>query len=134
MVQPLLSSYITNASILQRIKGVYLFWISILDHIPKGRRYSMGSRIENKLLDLLEFAYFTYFITEKDKKTNGINKCILILDTIKFLVHTSWEGKLISNKQYEEIGLKLKEVGRMFGGWRNNLENPEKKNLTQAKW
>ena len=110
-----------------------MFWTSILDHMSKNPRYGIGNRIENKLLDLLEFAYFTYFITDRDKKISGVNKCILILDTIKFLVHTSWEGKFISHKQYEEIGLKLKEVGRMFGGWLKSLENPEKKNLTQTK-
>ena len=38
------------------------------------------------------------------------------------------EAKLISHKQYEEIALKLNEIGRMFGGWRNSLNNPQKKN------
>jgi hypothetical protein len=101
--------------------------------MPKNQRYSIGNRIENKLLNLIELAYFTYFITDRDKKISGVNKCILTLDIIKFLVHTSWEGKFISHNQYEEAGLKLKEIGRMFGGWRKNLENPEKKNLTQTK-
>ena len=101
--------------------------------MPKGQRYSIGNRVENKLLDLAELAYFTYFIADRDKKISGINKCILILDIIKFLVHISWEGKFISHKQFEEIGLKLKEIGRMFGGWLKSLENPEKKNLTQTK-
>lgn len=61
-------------------------------------------------------------------KLKIINKCILDLDIIKFLIYTSWEAKIISHKQYEEINPKLVEIGRMFGGWRKNLE---KKNLTR---
>lgn len=57
-----------------------------------------------------------------------IAECILNLDTLKFLVSVAWEGKLISNKQYEDVALKLEEVGKMFGGWKKNLNNPEKKN------
>mgnify|MGYP001615134230 CR=1 FL=1 len=125
-----LSLSLVNASILQRIKEAYLLWVSILDHVPKGQRHSIGARIENKFLDLLELSYIAYFI-EKDKKIERINQCILDLDAIKFLIHITWEGKLISHKQYAEIGEKLKEIGKMFGGWRKNLENPEKKNLAR---
>ncbi len=98
--------------------------------MPKGNRYTIGVRIENKLLDLAELAYVTYF-TEKDKKLQKICDCILLLDTLKFLIHITWEAKLISHKQYEIIAEKLEEIGKMFGGWKRNLEqNPEKKNRT----
>jgi len=122
-------STLSRASILQRIKEAYLAWMIFSDHIPKGRRYSIGVRIENKFLDLLELSYRTYF-TERDNKVKMINQCILDLDALKFLVHITWEGKLISHNQYIQIGEKLKEIGRMFGGWRKDVENPEKKNRT----
>jgi hypothetical protein len=51
-----------------------------------------------------------------------------VLDTLKFLVSVAWEGKLISNAHCENVALKLEEVGKMFGGWKKNLANPEKKN------
>jgi len=123
----LLSLSLVNASILQRVKEAYLLWINILNHVPKGQRHSIGARIENKFLDLLELAYRTYF-TARENKVKMINQCILDLDAIKFLVHTAWEGKLITHNQYSQIGEKLLEIGRMFGGWRRDIENPEKKN------
>ena len=104
-----------------------MIWINIVQHIPKGTRYTIGSRIENKFLDLLELSYIAYF-TEKEKKMEKISDCILILDTLKFLISVTWEGKLISSKQYEDVSLKLEEIGRMFGGWKKSLDNPEKKN------
>jgi len=104
-----------------------LIWISVAPHMPKGTRYTIGSRIENKFLDLLELSYIAYF-TDKEKKAGKISECILVLDTLKFLISTAWEGKLISSGQYENIALKLDEVGRMFGGWKNSLNNPDRKN------
>ncbi len=89
-----------------------------------------GARIENKFLDLLEFSYIAYF-TEKDKKEEKISRCILVLDTLKFLVAVAWEGKLVANKQCEDVALKLEEAGKMFYGWKKNLESAEKKNRNQ---
>lgn len=106
-----------------------MVWMNIVPHIPKGARYTVGERIENKFLDLLELSYTTYF-TPKDKKTEKITECILVLDTLKFLISVAWEAKLISHKQYEEIAIKLDEIGKMLGGWKKSLENPEKKNRT----
>ncbi len=103
--------------------------MNIVPHIAKGSRYTLGSRIENKFIDLLELSYNAYF-TEKDKKSEKISTCILTTDTLKFLISVAWEGKLISNQQCEDIALKLDEIGKMFGGWKKSLENPEKKNRT----
>lgn len=104
-------------------------WLAIVPHMPKGSRYTIGTRIEERFLDLLEETYIAYF-TAKDSKSAKLAECILILDTLKFLISVAWEGKLVSNKQFEDIGLKLDEVGKMFGGWRKSLDNPDKKNHT----
>lgn len=122
-----LSLSLENASILTRIKEGYLIWLSIVPHMSKNSRYTIGNRIENKFLDLLELSYIAYF-SKKENKIEKVTACIFASDKLKFLISIAWEGKLISNKQYEEIALKLDEGGRMLGGWRNKLENPQKKN------
>lgn len=99
----------------------------IVPHIPKGARYTIGARIENKFFDLLEISYLAYF-SGKENKAEKISSCILALDTLKFFMHIAWEGKLISHAQYEEIAVKLNEIGKMLGGWRKSTDNPEKKN------
>ncbi len=101
--------------------------MSIAPHIPKEARYTIGVRIEHRFLNLLEITYAAYFI-EKEKKLQKIGECILTLDTLKFLLHTAWELKLISHTQYADVGGNLEEAGKMFGGWRSSLQNPTKKN------
>lgn len=110
-----------TASILSRIKEGYLIWVNIVPHIPKTARYTIGTKIENKFLELLEISYIAYF-TQKERKFEKISECILVLDTLKFFISIAWEGKFISNKQYEDIVLKLDEVGKMFGGWVKNID------------
>jgi hypothetical protein len=82
-----------NASILNRVKEGYLIWMNIVPHIPKTARYTIGTRIENKFLDLLELAYTAYFI-EKEKKAEKISACIFELDILKFLISISWGSKM----------------------------------------
>ncbi len=101
--------------------------MNISPHIAKGARFTIGSRIENKFLDLLELSYTTYF-TQKSDKTEKISECILTLDVLKFLISVAWEGKIISHKHYEVVGLKLDEIGKMLGGWKRSSENSYKKN------
>ena len=92
-----------------------MVWVNIVSHIPKSSRYTIGVRIENKFLDLLEISYTAYF-AEKNNKSDKITDCILILDILKFLLSVAWEAKIISNKHYEELSLKLEEAGKMLGG------------------
>ena len=97
--------------------------------MAKNSRYTIGSRIENKFLDLLELSYIAYF-SEKDKKVEKITECILILDTLKFLISIGWEAKIIPNNKYEALAIKLDEAGKMLGGWKKSFNNPQKKNRT----
>ena len=124
-----LSLSLDKASILNRVKESYLLWMSIVPHIPKISRYTTAARIENRFLDLLELSYTAYFI-EKEQKIEKISECIFNLDNLKFLISISWEGKLISNKHYEGLAVKLDEIGKMFWGWKKSVDNPEKKNRT----
>lgn len=104
-----------------------MLWLNVVQHIPKGQRYTIGVRIENTFLDLLELTYIAYY-TDKDRKAEKLASCVLKLDTLKFLIHVAWEAKLVSHKQYAALAEKLNESGKMFGGWKKSLDNPEKKN------
>ncbi len=109
-----------------------MVWISIVPHIPKTARYTMGARIENKFLDLLELTYTSYF-SEKEKKSEKISECIFASDILKFLISTAWDGKFIANKQYEDIAVRLDEIGKMLWGWRKSLDSHNKQSFSANK-
>ncbi len=122
-----LSLSLKNASIIHRVKEGYLQWLAIVPHIARGARYTIGVRIENTFLNLLEQAYTAYF-SVREKKAEKIVECIFTLDILKYLISIAWEGKLISHKHCEDLAIKLDEAGKMFGGWQKSLDNPTKKN------
>lgn len=95
--------------------------MNIAPHIPKNARYTIGTRIENKFLDLLDDAYLAYFSRKENRKVK-VDSCVLTLDTLKFLISIAWEAKLVSHKQYENVSIKLNEVSKMFAGWQNYLK------------
>ena len=97
--------------------------------MPKGARYTIGARIEHKFLELLELLYIAYF-TDKESKPDRVANCILKLDALKFLISVAWEAKFISHAHFEQIAVKLEETGKMLGGWKKNLDKPDKKNRT----
>ena len=103
-----------------------MLWLNVVQHIPKNQRYTIGVRIENTFLDLLQGTYIAYY-TDKERKAAKVADCILLLDTVKFLLQIAWEAKLVSHTQYATLAEKLNEVGKMFGGWKKSLGNPEKK-------
>ena len=127
-----LSLSLDHASLLYRVKEGYFFWVGIVPHISKTARFTIGARIEDKFLDLLELSYTSYF-SEKDKKAEKLSECIFTIDILKFLVSTAWEEKFISNKQYENIATKMGEIGKMFWGWKKSLDNPQKTPLKAGK-
>ena len=104
--------------------------MEFVQHLPKNQRYTIGARIDNRLLDLLELTHTAYLINQANmaEKISAVNACIFELDKIKFLTQIAWESKLLGQIQFAELGSKLDEIGRMLGGWRNKLLNPEKKN------
>ena len=114
-----LSLSLKKNSIVCHIKEGYLLWLTIVPHIPKGARYTICARIEQKFLDLLELSSIAYF-TPKEQQREKVSACILALDTLKFFITVAWEAKLMSHKHYETIALKLTEVGRMLGGWKKS--------------
>lgn len=92
-----------------------------MPHIPRSSRYTLGNRIENKFIDLLESTYRAYFAS-KEHKSIHIVRAIALLDILKFLLQIAWEGKVIGNGKYIELSESLSEVGKMLGGWKKGLE------------
>ena len=63
------------------------------------------------------------YAREKEKKISVIGSASTKLDTLKFLLQTAWELKLIDNSIYEKISEPLNDVGIDIGKWRKMLVN-----------
>lgn len=113
---------------LQKSKKVYGTWFKVVTEFPKLYRYTLGGKIEDSFLDMLEFIFSSIYLSP-DQKISTLNQAITKLNSVQFFLQIAWENKCVSSKQYTDLSTELEEIGRMLGGWKKGLQtkNPVQK-------
>ena len=106
--------------VLNNIKDSYLLWHGYFLILPKIHRYSFGIKIDSLFIELIEAVSAASFL-RLDQKIPYVQLGIRKLDTLKVLLMILWETKSIDNKKYIAISIKIDEIGRMLGGWVDQL-------------
>lgn len=57
----------------------------------------------------------------KEEKQACVRQAIRKVDTLKVLLMVLWETKSLDTKKYIALSEKLDEIGRMLGGWHNQI-------------
>lgn len=84
---------------------------------PRQHRFSLGSRIESKLLDLLDLLVEARYTKDKSDALGQANRH---LETFRFLMRLAKDLKVISLKAYQYQAEGVEEIGRMIGGWKRS--------------
>ena len=94
-----------------------LAWlIPLLDHFPRSRRFTLGERLESRLLAVLEDLVEAAYSRERDKRP-ALLRANRQLTVCRHLWRLALELKVINLKRYE-YGIRLMEdLGRQIGGW-----------------
>jgi len=108
--------------VLTKTKEVYQFWHKNLINWNRLDRYTVGAKIDDNFLSLLELIFRACFAYDKFEKLSLVSQAIGKNDLIKFLLQIVWEQKIINHANYGSLILLLDEVGRMLGGWKKNLQ------------
>lgn len=90
--------------------------------MPRVSRYTLGSKIDELFLELLQIILFASYTKGKEKLA-AVTKASIKLDAIKFFLQLGWQSKLLQNMGYVKISESLHEVGRMLGGWIKSLQD-----------
>jgi hypothetical protein len=92
-----------------------LVWlVPQLDKFPRVRRFTLGARLEEGLLAVLEaLAEAAY---SKDKKA-ALRRANLRLEVLRHLWRLAHELKVIPLRRYEHGAELMNGVGRQVGGW-----------------
>ena len=106
---------------LVKTKEAYRSWHSYLRNIHRIDRYTIGAKIDEVFISLLEFIYHACFASDKFEKLSCLTGAITKSDLLKFLLQLAWEQKIIDHKRYGALLLDLDEIGRMLGGWKRAI-------------
>jgi len=96
-------------------------WQEFVKHFQKTNKYSLGIKIDQMLVEVLESASAASF-SPKEEKLPYVMRAIIKLDVAKFLIQTAWETGSLNSKRFEAISKPLAEAGRQLGAWHNNLK------------
>ena len=86
---------------------------------PRDKRYTLGSRIENKLLDILDLLLAANY---SKIKLDTLKKANLELESFRFLIRLSYDLQFINPHRYEFVSKETNEIGRLIGGWIKSLD------------
>jgi len=99
------------------IKKGYDFSKWLLQHtgkFPKSYRFSVAAKLENAILDFIEFA--TVANMRRDK-VPLLRKADEALARLRLLFRLSYELRFVNLKSYEFGSKQVNELGRLLGGW-----------------
>jgi hypothetical protein len=109
-----------NAPVLHKIMELYKLFHECLILFPKQEKYTLGQKIENTILEILELALSASFANICKKEI--LNKANNKIDLLKYLIRIAHEIGSIKIKKYlalEEITI---NIGKMIGGWQRSIK------------
>jgi len=110
-----------NLSIIQKLVDSYKLWHSFLLNFPKTSRYTIGEKIDSLFIEIVELS-FTAINLYENQKIPYVQKAIMKLDLLKFLLQIAWETNALDNKKFILLSEKFNEIGKMLGGWHRQLK------------
>ncbi|HSV97790.1 MAG TPA: four helix bundle protein [Spirochaetota bacterium] len=98
----------------------FLVWMfNKTDGFPKSKRFSIGQRLENALLDHISLVY-------RFKYSKNREKTLFVLsakfDEIKLLLKICYDSRLIAKNSFAFAMKQCDEIGALIGGLIKSLE------------
>ncbi len=93
-----------------------MLWHNFLPHLPRLSRYTLGVKIDNLFIELLEIT-FTAKFAKRENKLKILEDLSGKLDNLKFFITLLWEAKGLNASKYSQLSQKLASAGKMTGKW-----------------
>lgn len=106
--------------VLEKLKDAYKLWFSFIPSIPKAHRYTLTERIDDLLVETVEYTVTAGFLSPQEKLPY-LRIAIRKFDTAKILLMILRETGSLQDKQYLSLSLKLDEIGSDLGGWHGKM-------------
>ena len=101
----------------------FLLWlIPQLDKFPRVRRFTLGERLEDGLLEVLELLVEAAYSRSKQAVLKRAN---LRLEVVRHLWRLAHELQVVSTRRYEYGARQINELGRQVGGWLRSARQRE---------
>ena len=85
-----------------------------VEKFPRARRFTLGERIEVRLLDVLELLTVAAYASDKRQVLIRANRGLTV---VRHLWRLAFELRVVPTRQFEYGARLMVELGRQVGGW-----------------
>lgn len=110
------STKFSEPVIFHKLSQLYLAVHERIERFPKTSRYSLGPRIENTVLEVMELCYLAQGKSGPSQLLI-LNKVDIKLKVLASHLRIASKTKCISDGGFAELSEKNLEIGRIIGGW-----------------
>ena len=113
-----------DVAIVQKTYDLILWYVPILNRLPRDQKFALGNRMVAGLYDLLEELLFAQYATCKLARLEALNP---LLNLLRYQTRLLLDFHLIEATRYEYAAKLLNNIGRDLGGWikqRKQQETP----------
>jgi hypothetical protein len=109
-------------------KAVYDFFqgmVNLTRHFPKDLHYTLGDKIIDHVLEMNTCLYRTLHLGKNaagyaEAKSRSIERIGELLDTVRFLLRTSFDMKLYNVERFAEVSAKIDSISKQLTGWKKS--------------
>ena len=110
-----------NAPLVHKVFEFYKLFHECLKLFPKQEKYTLGQKIENTILNVLELILSASFTNIYKKEI--LRKANAKTDLLKYLIRLAQETESVKMKNYLLLEEMIMNIGRMIGGWLRSINN-----------
>lgn len=107
--------------VINRTQELYEGVSKLTEQLPALKRQTIGRRLENGILELLELLIMAKAAPSAHKGPYLI-KASAKVETIQFFLRSLLTQKLANETTLHQLQSKTTEIGRMLGGWRKSVQ------------
>jgi len=107
---------ISQIPVIIKLFALYEMTHKLIFKFPKHERYTLGEKIENGILDGIEFFVLANQVSKYEKE-KVLTKANSKVELLKILFRISLNCRILDGREYLEIENKLQEIGKMTQGW-----------------
>ena len=114
-------------TIIQKTHDFILWYVPILKKLPREDKFTLGDRMINQLLDILEGLIEARFWPNKVEKLEKLQKINIKLEVLRHQTRFLLEYHHMSTDRYEYVSKLTNDIGVELGGWIKQQTQTNKK-------
>ncbi len=103
-----------EVTIVQKMFDLVVWYVPILNRLPRDHKFILGDRIIGRLYDIQEDLIMAQYSKDKIRRLETVNGK---LDVLRFQTRLLVEFDLMDAKRFQHFAKRINEIGQELGGW-----------------